>query len=133
MKSIQLNDLVRYDMPEISTASDEAKLYAEVTERFVELDEKSYARLFQWVGRVHALMKIGRRVFMWYCFFQSGDHEAIGRTLKEAGARHGCTKQAEEQELKKDLDHARDIFPELVDAIEQLLDRQQVHDEGGVV
>ena len=133
MKPIRLNELVRYDIPKASTASDEALLYAEIAERCVELDEMSWPRFVQWTGRLHALQKIGRRITLWYLFYQSGDHQAIGRTLKEAGLRHDWTKQAEEQELKKELEKARSIFPRLVTCIEQLLDRSTEEDEPGIL
>lgn len=105
----------------------------EIRDRFDELAAINWDHLSRWIGRMRGLMECGRRVFLWYCFYQSGDHSAIGRTLKEAGQRHGWTKQAEEQELKKNLERARRVLPLLAEAIEQLLRRSQVEDDEGKV
>lgn len=125
MEGHAINDQVWYQSIGQDNPTEEQAIYGEIAERMVELDEHSWSRLYQWIARIHQLSEFGRRVFLWYMYFQSGNHEAIGRTLQQAADDHACSKQAEQQELQKEFDRARSTYPELIECMEQLMSRQQ--------
>jgi hypothetical protein len=118
MKTVPLSEARGYIQPVQTAASSEAALYAEVSERLLELVSlTSIVRVNGWLG---ALMNLRERNYvaqLWFLRIQTGDLGWLTKSYGEIGGGTAMTKQAVEQGFDRALDEIKQVRPEVHAAI----------------
>jgi len=118
VKTVPLSEARGYAEPVHVAASDEAKLYAEISERILELVMSTgIVRFNRWLSVLAQLRARDHEAELWFIRFQTGDLSWIKRSYAEIGAETGRSKQAVEQSFTRALVDIRSVNPMLADAI----------------
>lgn len=118
MKTVPLSEARGYVQPEQTQASEEARLYAEIAERLIELvNSTSIARVNKWLCVLAQLQQRDHEAELWFLRFQTGDAAWLTLPYSVIGAQTNRSKQAVEQSLQRALPHIAEVRPELASAI----------------
>jgi len=105
-------------VPEQTASSEEAVLYAEVSERILELVAlTSIVRVNGWLG---AMMNLRERDYvaqLWFLRIQTGDLTWFTRAYGDIGKDRAMSKQAIEQGFAREMEEVKAVRPEIYKAI----------------
>jgi len=108
-------------VPEQMPSSEEAKLYAEIAERMLEIiGTTSIARFNRWLGVLVSLAQRDHEAEVWLLRFQTGDIAWLTKPYSAIGRDSARTKQAVEQSFERAMVQLCEVRPALHAAIVQL-------------
>ena len=118
MKTVPLSEACGYTQPEHTASSDEAKLYAEIAERMLELiGSTSISRFNKWLGVLASLQLRDHEAEVWFLRFMTGDVTWLTISYTDIGKTGARSKQAVEQSFDRAMIQLREVKPALADAV----------------
>ena len=97
----------------VDGASEEARIFAEVCERLLEIEDAKFGEAKALVRRLAVLADISERGFLLVLRFGAGDTGALVASYEEQVAKRGVTRQAAHWQWQQDLKAISFTFPEV--------------------
>lgn len=115
----------------VDGASEEARIFAEICERLLEIEGAKFGEAKALVRRLAVLADISERGFLLVLRFGAGDTGALVASYEEQVAKRGVTRQAAHWQWQQDLKAIRLTFPAVASLLGEY--RESVrHREDGV-